>query len=137
MSTWRATADAEKLEQVVELAVDISDNCHWCRDVGHILVALQDFLGLHKDEAFSSSQKGERHETPALKRTEEEWGWGHASESSKQEVRGKGRSDTFSQRRTTSSSSSGLQSITLAICRSRSSISVASMVPRCELPRLH
>lgn len=40
MSTWCATADAEKLEQVVELAVDVADNCDWCRNVGHILVAL-------------------------------------------------------------------------------------------------
>jgi hypothetical protein len=59
------------------LAVDITDNCDWSRNVGHVLVALQDLFGLRKDADTCTLSKTQQEKTNMKKqkrRRRKSWG---------------------------------------------------------------
>ena len=127
--TWRAAPNTKELQQIVELPVDVADHRNRRRDVWHILVGLQDLLGLLNARASSIYRPTHQHRADARTSRGRVTCCTHGAVC----IRPRAATDgarTFSQRRTTSSSSSGLQSMTEAIWRSRSSIIAASILPR-------
>jgi hypothetical protein len=59
--TWRAAPNAKELQQIVELPVDVADHRNRRRDVWHILVGLQDLLGLPTAHASSIYRPTRKH----------------------------------------------------------------------------
>jgi hypothetical protein len=71
--TWCAPANAEELQQVVELAMDVANNSNRCSDIRHVLVPLQNLLCLHNNRSCFRRLMTTRGRQPRFWACEQGW----------------------------------------------------------------